>query len=427
MPLIYIIFLTAFFGNSFVGYGLIPRHLTLTTEASIYLLFLYSFTATSRRNAAYRFHLTPLFAIFVIGGLCSSLLNGTLNIRLIASLRLLLRFYLFYLALINLNLDEIKLKRINILLFLLFIIQIPTAAIKMFFYGIGEWTIGTYAVFGGGLSAVIPIVALGFLAGYYFFYDSKRVYWLLASGFIFFGIACGKAVLFVLIPGLFIILYYLIYVRDRRVDLITGLFIIVFVAVLSIAVSGIIIKFNPRLNPERKVGGRIDFSYALEFSEKYSMAMDSRKTGYAIGRFSTIMLAFDHVLGKGIGHALFGYGPGSLTKSALDTQNRASPKIYKIAHSYGKTGMVYVLTEYGICGLLVWGLIFFIFCYKSWKWYNYEADPYWKAFSLGSLVFAFFNMFIFFTYNMLPVTGDLLPPVYYYTMATVYLRSKEIA
>lgn len=434
MLLIYLIFLIAFFGNSLVGYGLLPNYFTLASEASVYMLFIYSLIATSHRHETYRLHLLALFVFFVIIALCSSLLNGMFNYRPIVSLRLILRFYLFYLALINLGLDETKLRKINLLLFFLFIIQIPTAAIKLHFYGTGEWTIGTYAVFGGGLSAIIPIIALGYLAGYYFFYDRKRIYWLLAIGFIFFGIVCEKAVLLFLIPATFIGLCYLIYARDRRVGLIRsvglirGIYTIALVAVLSIAVSGVIIKFNPRLNPDGKVGGSIDFSHAFEWSEKYYKSMDPLSPQYAIGRFATTMLAFDHIFGRGIGHAFLGYGPGSLSKSAIDNISiRADPRIRLIAGSYGKVGMVLVLTEYGLSGLIVLSLVFFKLYHMCWKWYNREIDPYWKAFSLGSLVFAFLHAFIFFAYNTLPITGDLLPPIYFYTMATMYLRSKEIS
>jgi hypothetical protein len=61
-----------------------------------------------------------------------------------------------------------------------------------------------------------------------------------------------------------------------------------------------------------------------------------------------------------------------------------------------------------------------------WKWYNYKKEPYWKAFAVGSLVFALLNLFIFFAYNTVPIAGDTIPPVYFYVMATMYLRLKEI-
>ena len=64
-----------------------------------------------------------------------------------------MRFYLFYLALINLGLDETMLKRINKFLFILFIIQLPAVAYRFSIYGISELTIGTYATHGGGPTA----------------------------------------------------------------------------------------------------------------------------------------------------------------------------------------------------------------------------------------------------------------------------------
>ena len=201
---IYVIFLFAFFGNSLVSYGLIPPQATLVTEAFVYLLFLYSIVFKIRfKTERYSIHLWYPFGLFLIIAFCSIIINNYYNFKPILSLRVILRFYLFYLALINLGLDESLLKKINKLLFILFIIQLPVVAYKFSIYGINELTIGSYAARGGGLTAIIPIVALGYIAGYYFFYKRKTSYVVLAIGFILFGIAGEKRVLLFVYPIVF--------------------------------------------------------------------------------------------------------------------------------------------------------------------------------------------------------------------------------
>ena len=423
LSIIYIIFLFSFFGDFFVQENLIPPYLTLATEGFIYLLFLYSLIVRRTDHKRYCLHLVPLFVFFLTVALCSIVVNNTFNFRPIFSLRLILRFFIFYLALINLRLIDDQLKKINRLLFILFIIQLPVSAVKFYFYGVAERTHGTYS--GGGLTTIIPIIALGYLSGYYTFHKPRVVYLLLGVGFIAYGIVGAKAALFFLLPITFLGLYYLTYIRGKSVDTAKHLSMIAIILLLSIVVGGTIIRFNPRLNAERKVGGNIDFSYALEYSKEYTTGTNCYNSEYATGRFSTTMLTFDTLCKGGLPHILFGYGPGCLTKSML-SHTPADKRIVRIAGSYGMSGMAFILTEYGLFGLIPLGLMFCIFARMCWRWYNYEEDPYWKAFAVGSLVFSFLNAFIFFAYNRLPILGDIIVPVYFYAMATMYLRLKQL-
>lgn len=424
--LIYGIFLVAFFANSLVGYNLIPAHVTIVTELFIYILFLYSLVVSRSNHKRYDFHLVPLFGFFLIVASCSIVVNNVFSFRPVFSLRLILRFFIFYVALINLGLTNGQLKKINTLLFILFIIQLPASAIKFYFYGFSERTMGTYIVRGGGLTTLIPIIGLGYLAGYYAFYKPKAIYLLVGVGFVLYGIVGMKAALLFLYPITFLGLYYLVYVRWKAVNVARHLTIVAFIALLSIAVGGTIICVQPRLNPEKAEGGSVDLSYALKNAGEYTTGMNPRNSEVAGGRFATTMLVFDQIWKGGLVPVFFGYGPGCLSDSILSDRPNADPRIVRIGGSYGKTGMTFILTEYGLFGVIALGLMFCIFVHMCWKWYNYEKEPYWKAFAVGSLVFAVLNSFIFFAYNPLPIAGDTIPPVYFYVMATMYLRLKEI-
>jgi 4-amino-4-deoxy-L-arabinose transferase-like glycosyltransferase len=359
----------------------------------------------------------------LIGALCSIIINGIFNIQPLLSLRLIFRFYFFYLALINLGIDNSDLKRINNFLFSLFIIQLPVTAIKFYFFGFTEETIGTYGTKGGGLTPIIPIIALAYLAGYYVFHKAKKLYILLALGFILLGIAGVKAALFFLYPATFIGIYYLLFIRERRIKFYKNMVMFILVVLVSVGAAAAIISVSARLNPEKAIGGgSINFSYAAKKIKEYTLAKSDDKK-YGSGRFATTMIAFDTSLKGGFGTFILGYGPGSITESSITVGRRIDSRLIRVERSYGVSGMVYVLIEYGMFGVIVLSLILLIFIRLSWKWYNNETEHYWKAFSLGTFVFSLLYAFIFFTYNRTFI-DDTISPVYFYAMAILYLRFK---
>jgi hypothetical protein len=321
-------------------------------------------------------------------------------------------------------LDDRKLKNINKLLFVLFILQLPAAAAKFSIHGVSEWTIGTYHMAPEGKTTMmIPIIALGYLAGFYFKYKQRLVYLALGIGFILFGIVSAKAAHLYIMPITFLGLYYLIFIKEKKLGLFKNLTIIVFVACFSIVTAGAIIKYQWRLNDERRVGGTLDFSYALDYTKYYTNAM-SPNPKYAVGRLATTKLAFDIVWNGGLGRVLFGYGPGSVTGSVFKTKRVFETE--RFDRSYGKTGLTVTLIEYGLFGVVILCIVFVSFPCLCYRWYIYEKDPYWKALATGSVVFSFLNFACFVGYSTVPMLGDIVPPIFYYAMAVMYVRSKEI-
>ena len=416
--LIYVIFLFAFFGDSLVDYRLIPTQVTLATEASIYLLFIYSLVFTARfKTKRYSCHLWYPYSYFLAVTFGSIIINNYFSLQPLFSLRLILRFYVFYLALTNIELDDTFLRKTNKLLFILFIIQIAMVAYKFIYRGISEDTIGTYGTHGGGLTAIIPIVALGYLAGYFTFYRARFSYVLLAIGFILLGIAGQKRALLFIYPIAFMGIYFLTNIIGKKGNVIKKFGVLACVGVLSIAVSAVIIKYHKGYNYNSE--GTVDYARALEYAGKYTT---NRIGNVAGGRVATTLLAFE--LSSKAGNLIFGFGPGSLTKSVLGS--RSDSRLKFIYRSYGLTGSVFILIEYGLMGVIAFVLIFLTFAYRCWQWFKYEEDPYWKAFAMGALVFAVHITFIFFCYNLEPLLGDVIPPVYFYAMAVTHIRMKEI-
>jgi hypothetical protein len=419
---IYTIFVVAFFGGLLVDYKIIPPVATLLSEFSVLFLFFISIVG-KRKDSPLSFHLGLVYVFFVMITICSAFLNNRLNLSIIIGLRPILRFYILYLALINLDLSESKYRVVNNLLFTLFIVQLPASFIRFYFQGIQENTIGTYAGHGGGLTPIIPIVALGYLAGFYAEVRQRMTYLLVGIGFVLFGILGAKRAIFFMYPPAFLGIYYVAFFKAKKISAIKHIGLIVMGVIGIICVQTLAIKVMPSLNPENKVGGSVNLEHILTFAEKYEKSIDER--GAANSRFGTTTLAFKVLFDAGIGEILFGFGPGSLTSSELDStfeRQRYDKRLKPLYRSYGYTGMMYIVIEYGVLGLVILSSVFFVFIYRSLRWLRLESDPYWRALAVGTVVFTFLQTFIFFTYNALPVTSGTIVPVYFYAMALMHYR-----
>lgn len=423
----YIILFFAFFGNSLIDYQIIPKPLEILVEGSVYAIFLSSLLISGKNKRKYSLPLLFAYLLFALIALTSSLINKSIDYHALLNLRLIIRYYLLYLAIINIGLNEKQLYKINKIIFYLFIIQLPAQAIKFYFYGFSENTIGTYGTHGGGLTTIIPLVALGYLIAYYFLYKEKVILLILSGWFIAYGIIGLKLALLFLYPVAFVSIYYLNAINIRGLRIPGDIYRFVVIMLLIIPIGFTIIKHQRRINPERTVGGSVDLSYAFKSSLDYTTRSRASNSELALGRVATTKLAFKYLWEEGIITFSFGYGPGIINKLTHYTLNKKyETRMEKIVGSYGKTGAVYVVTQYGVFGLTSIIIIFSIFLRKSWQLYVKEKEPYWKAFASGSLFFACVNLFIFVSYNTLTLVGDTIVPVFFYCMALVYNRSKII-
>lgn len=407
-------------------YQIVPNTFTLITEISVYLLFLSSFIIAGKYHKTYKLHLSLLYLLFVLSALSSALINSCDVYQTILSIRLVLRFYLIYLAIINIEFDDDEIFKINKILLYLFIIQLPVQAIKFYFYGIGEDTIGTYGTHGGGITTVLPLVALGYLIAYYCLFKDKLIYLILGLWFIAYGIIGAKLALLFLYPISFFFLFYLNHYRIKGIRIPRDIYIIAIISILIISVGIPIIKYQRRTNAEGNIGGSVNLSYALKSSLKYTTGTRAGNPELAKGRFATTKLTLKTLWEEGYVNLTFGYGPG-VTNKLMRQQNKKYnyTRVEKIALSYGHTGVVYIISEYGIIGLILIIIIYLTFIKNCWKLYKKEKEPYWKAFASGSLFFSGVMFFIIIAYNKVPIAGDTIPPVFFFCMAVVYDRLKN--
>jgi hypothetical protein len=393
------------------------------------LILLFALVVLLTKPTAVRLPFIPKMFLFLLIGISSALANSTFSANTIFSLRLVFRFYLFFLIMVNLSYSSKDLKALNVLIFILFLIQIPVAVIKLSIYGQGEMAIGTYAVHGGTLSTAIPLVAIGFLVGLYFLYRRKAAFLLLIIGFIAFSIIGGKRAFVFYFFVLSFFLFSLLLLQHRFSEYLTVKNIkwgtIAFILPLIIITSLFCLKFVPTLNPEREQGGSFDLDHALSFAKQYTTRQMIYDPTYSGGRFATTKLVVETLVNHGILKLCFGYGPGAQTETRFSS--RGKPAYFSdMKIGYGITPLSFLLIEYGLLGALTY-LYFmaslFFMCAKFWK---SERDPYWKAISFGSVAFAFTMIMLWFSYGKSTLTGDTLPLIFYYFMGVAYIRLRSL-
>jgi hypothetical protein len=101
--LIYLIFFMGFIGAGLIDYEILPVYFKIAGEASVYCLFVYSLLVSCRLRKPYQLPLLPLVLCLLLVAVISALLNGYFNMKSISSLRFMFRFYVFYVALINMD------------------------------------------------------------------------------------------------------------------------------------------------------------------------------------------------------------------------------------------------------------------------------------------------------------------------------------
>ena len=422
--LIVIVFFIGFFINSIIAYGIVPAFTKFFFELSILLVFVYSFLISSKYQRKFKFDFSLLFIFFVIVISLSIAVNNTFNIKSILSIRTVLRAYIFYVAIINLPILENDFKTVNNIIIFLFIAQLPVVAYKFYIYGVSEKVIGTYGT-GGGLTTLFPIVVLSYCFSWYIIYKKSIYFLVFPLLFIIWGIVGAKAALLFLFPIFLFGIYYVLIFKESGLISKKNFVLIPILSFFVIGFSYILISLQPRLNPDRTVGGQVNYDYVMKFSTEYETGERFDRGEYKTGRIAVTKMAFQQIVNSGIVTFLIGYGPGSLTPEYFEGLRHFDQRVEKIGHSYGISGMTFIFVEYGILGVAFFVIIFLKFLIRSWKWYIIEKDLYWKGFASGTFFFSLLILFIFLTYNKLPIEGIVLLPVFYYAMGVCFSKSQE--
>lgn len=362
LPIYSLIFL-AFFVNSLIALHLVPYAFSWSIEVIIAILLLMTMQHKASTGRAIHLFGWPIVFFFLAASFISAALNSTSSFWTLLFLRQCLRFHLLLWILLNLDLPEKLMLRTHKLLIFLFIIQIPTAIIKIFIYGQGEKAIGTYAMTGGGNSTVIPMVAASFIVCYHYIYKKRFVSWILLLGFLAFGLIGEKRASIVLVP---LVIAYAMFlcVNYNRNRVLFNKRLIKTIIIFCITVSGIFyggVRLMSTLNPENKIGGRFSLAYAINYLQQYNRGV-SGETGLSYGRLETSIRVYGNLSYRGIKTLLFGFGPGEFLKSSFAGHgiDYYKEQLHLLGITYGITSLNFLALQVGYVGVAIW-IVFFVY------------------------------------------------------------------
>lgn len=427
------VFLISWTAESFIGYGVIPDHFPDLLCIYVILIMLYKLLFSMGRrpeNAHFRAPVLAILSLFLVTCVVSAIINGTGLLRMLLFARYFLLFYLFFVIVINADLDDNTVRMINAFIIFLFLIQVPVGTLKWILHvGRGynpaefgsEGFTGTYAVHGGSLAVLIPLIAIGFIVPMYF-NRSRLIYLCLFMSFIWFTLIGSKRATFFVLPVFLIFIFY--FMRDKFEFRIKKLLVSLAIAVLSLL---LIATLNYTLNPEKKIGGSIDlghiFKYAVNYTTGSGFLGPTKRMGnveeygfYTFGRISSTRNIIERLLRSKPATMLFGYGPGSGLKSGLVSNTHRS-FFLKLRIESGVTGFIWVVSQVGVLGAALFLYLLFRLFILTKRSHERIADPYWNIFIIGTLGTFFIFFFDFLCYSEAFIRGEHLLFLFYYLTA----------
>lgn len=363
---------------------------------------------------------SPLLALFIVS-LFSLYVNKKPFFPYLFFLRDIFIYYLFFVALLNLDLAERTLKFINKYIVFLFLLQIPAAITKFIIIGMEEGRgIGTVSVYAGPLSVTLPLFAIAFLLSLYFF-RKRNIYLLAILAFIAFSLMGQKRALAFYLPLLSLFLYHayrkMVYHKSVLILNLRQIKIVVLIGLIFLLALYSTAKTQNFLNPEERIGGSFNIRF---MSKKVSQYMTEKTNeGRTLGRLATTVHSYNILRKEGPVTSMLGLGAGILTASSLmDTDLSAT--YLRLGIMGGKTGLVWLLLQVGILGVFFLLLFYFQLYRRAYIVYKHVSDPYWKPIILGFLGVTFVFVLDFLTYSVSSMFLGILTPVYFYLAAACF-------
>ena len=333
---IYFVFLIL--TNILPDIGLISSSIYSLNYLLIPLLFCSQISILGVKNVKITFS-EIAFLIYVFARL---MFDGGPYLSNILHVRWLIMSVLSVILIKNIYFDNARLER---LVMLLITVHIPLVVFKIFAGLHGEMTTGLVGHSGSLLFVLIVVFLIrrGLLASKA---SQFNILWTLIILLMAYG--SSKRSLIFILP-----LFFWITSRSHPFKLKRVLpYVVLGTMILYIGV-----RSNPTLNPERSKCGSFDIDYVVAYILWYE-AIDTKSEGkQTVGRLATTLRATSMV-SEEFSTAIFGFGPGYLSKSYND---RGAIGEFNDEIEYGLNGYSWVLLQYGFLGVF----LYLWFIYKS--------------------------------------------------------------
>jgi len=429
-----LIFILAF-TRVFFHFAGLPRMVpSILTEVCVLTFFTkafyYRFYIQKRAFRIIGFY--PMLGVLLLS-IISVLVNGQVFI-----------FYIFFLALMNLDLSENTVSFLNRLIIFLFLIQLPAAALKYLFLGQQELWAGTVSWQAGQFGTTLPLFAIAFLIAFYYIRKSFGIFFILYLGFVFFGIIGQKRALPVFIPSVLLLAWFLNW-RDKATGLLSifsvkqlkSLALVVLFAFVALSSYTLISKdemFMHGLNPKKLIeyvywyNTRDDMAshgIVKENITSYTIIENNMKnngipdTEYAMGRGKITKVAFHHLRRNGVAKIFLGFGPGAMISSPHLGRNDISYNSFGFRGAV--TGFIVFLLQLGVIGVILFTCLFFELFIRAYSVFRTTRNKDLKMVALGFMGVTYVFLLDFFFYSQSTFFFGVLTPTYFY-IATIVMR-----
>ena len=392
-------FLYLIFSLSFLGapiqllLGINTNFLEQIIELIIFFLFIV--TIFNKKNTQFKYF--RYCVLFILISLFSFFINEVSWIQLILFLRKYLVFIVLFWIVDNLNADYRKINNFINFLITLFILQIVINILRFPMTGISEEYIGSLAVRGGSLTAIISLLGACFSFAYYC-YTREKKYLLLVIGFFMFGVIGSKRIVVILLPLALSLTYILYLVKIKKIYSLIYRLPIYSVFFILIIYAGV--RLSPTLNPENEIGGTFDYYHIVDYIYDYSNPGKKVLGAKYYGRGEAPLAVYNLLVYKyRLENFLLGLGPGDIIMSNyIDRKDRSIKRIEDITASkydigYGaRTGFLFTGLQIGLLGVLA----FLIMCGKVYFYYIKLAFYKFKIKKNNSLALGVIMSFVFF-------------------------------
>lgn len=415
LPIILVLLIIPF-AEWAVEYRYLPHQVMWLPEMLGVLMFAKALALTAIQRRRFKATGAMLALLFLALTFLSILVNRSGVIPALLMLRLLFRYYLLFLAIINLDYDEKSAKLINKILILVFLLQIPLSVVKLFTFGQGETSLGLSS---HSLSTIFPLIAIAFLWAYYFLYERRTSYIWLIFAFTGLSIIGGKRAFIFYLP---VLLVYMIWTMRKDYRFKPGV-LLSGVAILLISMY-FSVRLIPTLNAQREIWGEFSLSHLVNYAASYETGVSM--SGMPTGRISATIEVYQNLERKGFFGLSLGHGPGVIVKSMFGDYDRKDASISTFGVEYGLTGLSWLAIQVGYLGTAVYLLIFFVMLRLTGACFRSERDAYWRSFALGMMGFSFILLLTSLFYTPF-FNDDSISAFYFCLMAVVVLRKASQA
>lgn len=408
-------------------YGISSTVTQLIIDGIIVILFSLSFLRMLKHRRVKGPALILNFLLIIVVFL-SFLLSSVTEMQMILFIRNILIYYLFFYALFNSNLNASEKDKLFKLLIFLAIIQVPAAFFKLMNIGTMEDYVGMMTIQIGSLGTIMPIMVISFLVAIFLEYKIFKIIFLILL-FISIGLISIKMGILFYVIILFIILSYFFSYRHtggrsffsilflKKISLVSVILLFIFVTFVSL---------NPRANPEGVVGGSVDLEYLIAYIDNYQNLKIKASRTEGDGRFEAPIVAFNKLESEGVMNILFGFGPGDIIKSKYTLYDNPLLQKYNIGYG-GRLGLVYIMMQIGLIGVILCVLFHYIIFQKLWKIYRKaKLSKSERTIVLGSLGFPVIYFLDFFTYSSTLLNESSVTISYYYVIYYVLSKYKFV-